>query len=126
MHLYSSFYLVLLVFSINIGWSDNATISCTKDTQCRVNSRICADCINVNKNVTLYPSCTTAICINNQCGTLGVCSLQLTGTCKTDGDCIRNFLCETCRQYKAPSCVTARCFNNKCALIQPCTITLQH
>jgi hypothetical protein len=121
MHLWSSFSLVLLVLLINFDSSDNATIYCKNDKQCTVTHRICALCIPNE-----YPSCTSTICIDNQCGILEPCSLQLNGNCTTDGNCIRNSLCETCDECKGPSCATARCFNNQCALIEPCIIRLQH
>ena len=126
MHLCSSLSFIFLVFLINFHSIDNTTILCTNDKECPVSHRICAECVSIKKNVTLYPSCTTGICIDGKCGTLNVCSLQLTGTCKVDGDCIRNFLCLGCMVNKAPSCVKARCINRKCALIKPCTITLDN
>ena len=119
MYLSSSLLVVLLVFFINFESYVDA-VHCKKDKQCKVSRIACADCIIHN-----YPFCTSAICIDQQCGTLKPCSLQLSGNCTTDGDCVRNFLCKVCDKHKAPSCVTARCFNNQCALIQPCTISLQ-
>jgi hypothetical protein len=121
MHLWS---LILLVFLINFDSSDNATIHCEKDVQCNVTSRICADCVNPN-SIPLYPSCTSAICINDQCGTLAPCSLKLSGDCTTAGDCITSKLCKKCKKDEGPSCPTARCVDKQCANIPLCSIPLQ-
>jgi hypothetical protein len=120
MQFFSSFYLVLLLFSINFGSSVDA-VHCKNDTQCTVTHRICALCVINN-----YPSCTTPICIDKQCGVLGPCSLKLSETCTTDNDCRIDPLCRKCEEHKGPSCTTPICIYQQCAFISPCTIPLQH
>ena len=113
-----SILLVFLLFSSHFGSSVYAK-SCRRDQQCTVSNRICALCIQGRG-----PACSIPICLNNRCGVINVCSLELSGTCSTDGDCITPLFCETCKANTGPPCAQAKCLGGQCATIAPCSIQL--
>ena len=108
--------LAFVLFSNHFGSGVYAK-SCKKDQQCTVTNRICALCIQGRG-----PACTTSICLDGRCGVIDACSLELSGTCTADGDCITPFFCEACKGNRGPACAQARCFSGQCATIGPCTI----
>jgi hypothetical protein len=119
MHLiWSLIFLALLLLSSKSGSDVNAT-SCKNNKQCTVSHRICELCVKGKG-----PTCTTGICLNGQCVTIGPCSLQLSGKCNHDGNCVRNELCRLCTKNTGPTCATGKCVNGQCALIEPYTIQL--
>jgi hypothetical protein len=87
MHFWPSILLVLLLFLSNFGSGVNGT-SCINDQQFTVSNISCALCIQGNG-----PARTSSICFFRRCVTIEACSLQFSGTCKKESDCITNSLC---------------------------------
>jgi hypothetical protein len=120
MHFWPSILLVLLLFLSNFGSGINAT-SCINDQQCTVSNISCPLCIQGNG-----PTCTSSICVFRRCVTIEACSLQFSGTCKKDGDCIADLLFEACSANMGPYTAKAICVNGTCAQIELCTIQLKN
>ncbi len=99
-------------------------------TNCSIH-RICALCVR-----SCRPSCTQAICVNNECRTIGPCSICPPTTtttistessttingCKEDGQCPHPDYClAECQNGSGPLCASAKCVDGKCQIIAPCS-----